>query len=237
MDLECPSLGCSNLCCVWKFLLKMFKLYCWLPFSSCRLDRPSVWILYSSCNCHTCSCPDRKSCGPHPCSFAQIAGRHILSSRHVTLLRPLGCSMRIWVLSLSHHVHLSTPRSRASFCAPDSLSLKTTASQQTFLIRKVSMYLFTCLLFKNQKKRGFFCASLLNEFGNQPFLDSRFLVDFSTFSFFARTSSYESKKVSGRFPVCCCGLLCAFQHLESSRRPLACYCLPKVVAVHFIWDL
>ena len=33
------------------------------------------------------------------------------------------------------------------------------------------------------------------------FLDSRFLVDFSTFSLVqVRTSLYESKKVSGRFP-------------------------------------
>ena len=40
-----------------------------------------------------------------------------------------------------------------------------------------------------------------NEFGNQLFFDSRFLVDFSTFSLVqARSGSYESKKVSGRFP-------------------------------------
>jgi len=40
-----------------------------------------------------------------------------------------------------------------------------------------------------------------NAFGNQLFLDSRLLVDLSTFSLVrARTSSYECKKVSGRFP-------------------------------------
>jgi len=46
-----------------------------------------------------------------------------------------------------------------------------------------------------KKKRVFLCFTPPeNEFGNQLFLDSRFLVDFSTF--FTRTSSYESKKVS-----------------------------------------
>ena len=70
-------------------------------------------------------------------------------------------------------------------------------------IRKISIYFCNCLLFGS--KRVFLCFTPPeNEFGDQLFLDSRCLVDFSTFSLVqARTSSYEyyeSKKVSGRFP-------------------------------------
>ena len=45
------------------------------------------------------------------------------------------------------------------------------------------IYFFTCLLF--EKKKKMFVLWFIppeNEFGNQLFLDSRFLVDFSTFS-------------------------------------------------------
>jgi len=56
-------------------------------------------------------------------------------------------------------------------------------------IRKISIYFFTCLLF--EKKRDLLCFTPENEFGNQLFLDSRFLVDFSTVSLV---------QVSGRFP-------------------------------------
>ena len=53
-------------------------------------------------------------------------------------------------------------------------------------IRKISIYFFICLLFE---KDGFLCFTPPeNEFGNQ------------LFDLFARASSYESKKVSGRFP-------------------------------------
>jgi len=58
-------------------------------------------------------------------------------------------------------------------------------------------------IYFRKTKRGVFCASLLLKMnlGINFFVDSRFLVDFSTFSLVqARTSLYESKKVSGRFP-------------------------------------
>ena len=51
-------------------------------------------------------------------------------------------------------------------------------------------------------------------------LDPRFLIDSSTFSFVpARTSSYESKKVSGRFPddlLFPPGLIVAWSYFEAS---------------------
>jgi len=65
-------------------------------------------------------------------------------------------------------------------------------------------YPFTFLtVYFSDKKRGLLCFTTFtppeNEFGNQ--LYSRFLIDFSTFSLVqARTGSYESKNVSGRFP-------------------------------------
>jgi len=45
------------------------------------------------------------------------------------------------------------------------------------------IYFFTCLVYFLKKKKMFVLwFTPENEFGNQLFLDSRFLVDFSTFS-------------------------------------------------------